>query len=139
MPNFERIRYETRERVVSQSITFFRCWSSDHRLSFLKRVVCNFRNSRRRASEARGNSSGRSALYDFKNSEKERVFSLRMRSTSGNFIDPTIPRTIRKINPPGLRLSADSTALFIQGRAGCGTDVPHSFQSACCLEFLNAC
>jgi len=47
--------YEILFREVSQSITFLRCWSSDHELLSLKSAACAFLNSRRSASDARGN------------------------------------------------------------------------------------
>src|SRR3989338_3614124 len=46
--------YEILFREVSQSITFLRCWSSDHELLSLKSAACAFLNSRRSASDARG-------------------------------------------------------------------------------------
>src|SRR3989344_4022730 len=72
LPNRRQFSYETLLREVNQSITFLRCWSSDHELLFLKRVACIFLNSRSSGSDTRGNCNGRPSLYDFIKSPKER-------------------------------------------------------------------
>ena|SRR3989344_2571886 len=86
LPNRRQFSYETLLREVNQSITFLRCWSSDHELLFLKRVACTFLNSRSSGSDTRGNCNGRPSLYDFIKSPKERERSLLSLSKSGSLI-----------------------------------------------------